>query len=269
MHCNSNALAGQYRSSVSRSQVAPLALAVSAGRLAGNGARRGRWPLVGRPPTSARRRSPTIRCLSLTLIVALGLAADGASADPEEDAVAKDLAKLQGKWRVVEEDSDGKVTKSDKHGHVIGFEKEVLINYDADGGVFSKETIKLDPSKSPKTIEIQTPGAPPAKTPYEQSVQHPLFQSPLARAKAGPSPGIPAGAAKASPPDPGQGGQPAVPTGPHPIVAAPPQSPLGGATKPARPYAAMHAGAGKGPRMSFNQFVAQRDLQTPHYPYSQ
>jgi hypothetical protein len=68
---------------------------------------------------------------------------------------------------------------------------------------------------------------------------------------------------------PGQGGQPAVPTGPHPIVAAPPQSPLGGATKPARPYAAMHAGAGKGPRMSFNQFVAQRDLQTPHYPYSQ
>jgi hypothetical protein len=75
---------------------------------------------------------------------------------------------------------------------------------------------------------VQQPGAPPASTPYEQPTQHPLAQPPMARAKAAPSPGIPAGAAKAAPPGPGQMGLPAV-TGPSqsPIVAAPPQSPLG------------------------------------------
>jgi hypothetical protein len=118
---------------------------------------------------------------------------------------------------------------------------------------------------------IQTSGSPPAQTPYEQPVQHPLAQSPLSRAKAGPSPGIPAGAAKAAPPGPGQAGQPAVPTGPHPIVAAPPQSPLVGVAKPAKRYDTLHAGEGKGPQMSFNQFVAQRGFAPPpqSFPGSQ
>jgi uncharacterized protein (TIGR03067 family) len=81
------------------------------------------------------------------------MAAGGPSAEPgEKDAAAKDLAKLQGKWKLVEEGLNGTVTKS-ADGHVIGFEKEFMIGYDADGGVATKDSIKLDPSKSPKAID--------------------------------------------------------------------------------------------------------------------
>ena len=93
------------------------------------------------------------RQLCLLLVVWFLLVAGGPSAAPGEEDAAKDLAKLQGKWKLVEEDLDGKVTKS-ADGHVIGFEKEVEINYDADGGVAAKATIKLDPSKSPKAIDM-------------------------------------------------------------------------------------------------------------------
>ena len=72
---------------------------------------------------------------------------------PREDAAA-DLAKLQGKWRCVEEDSDGKMDKGFSKGHVISFEKELMISYDGDGGVACKDFIKLDPSKSPKEINL-------------------------------------------------------------------------------------------------------------------
>jgi uncharacterized protein (TIGR03067 family) len=83
------------------------------------------------------------------------MAAGGPSAEPaEEDAAAKDLAKLQGKWKFVEEDPDGKVRKfRDGEGHLIGFEKDIMIGYDADGGVATKDTIKLDPSKKPKELD--------------------------------------------------------------------------------------------------------------------
>jgi uncharacterized protein (TIGR03067 family) len=91
----------------------------------------------------------------LILVVCLLTAGGGPSAESGvKNAGAKDLAKLQGKWRVVAEDSDGTVTKiADGHGHVIGFDKEIMIGYDADGGVATKDSIKLDPSKSPKAID--------------------------------------------------------------------------------------------------------------------
>src|SRR5579884_505719 len=93
------------------------------------------------------------RCLCLLgLVCPVLTAAYRPDAPPAEDrdAAARDLARLQGKWRCVEEDSQGRVTKSDGHGLIIAFEKDVEIDYDAVGGVFSKERIKLDPSKSPK-----------------------------------------------------------------------------------------------------------------------
>jgi uncharacterized protein (TIGR03067 family) len=94
------------------------------------------------------------RHLCLILVVWLLTVAGAPGAEPkEEDAAAKDLAKLQGKWKLVAEDLNGTVTKSDD-GHVIAFEKDVNINYDADGGVAAKATVKLDPSKSPKAIDM-------------------------------------------------------------------------------------------------------------------
>jgi uncharacterized protein (TIGR03067 family) len=80
------------------------------------------------------------------------MAAGGRSAEPGEGDAAKDLAKLQGKWKLVEEDLNGKVTKY-ADGHVIGFEKDIEIDYDAEGGVAAKASVKLDPSKSPKAID--------------------------------------------------------------------------------------------------------------------
>jgi uncharacterized protein (TIGR03067 family) len=94
------------------------------------------------------------RRLFLALVVLPLLAAGGPGADPkEEDAAARDLAKLQGKWKLVEFDLNGEVTKC-AEGHVIGFEKDVEIDYDGDGGVAGKSSVKLDPSKSPRAIDL-------------------------------------------------------------------------------------------------------------------
>src|SRR5262249_30385603 len=51
------------------------------------------------------------------------------------------------------EDVNGTVRKFDD-GHVIGFEKEVMVGYDAEGGVATKDSIKLDPSQSPRAIDM-------------------------------------------------------------------------------------------------------------------
>jgi uncharacterized protein (TIGR03067 family) len=93
------------------------------------------------------------RHLYLILVVWLLLAARGPGAEPgEEDAAAKDLAKLQGQWKLVEEDRDGTVTKYD-NGHVITIEKQFNLWYDADGKLATKDSLKLDPSKSPKEMD--------------------------------------------------------------------------------------------------------------------
>ena len=92
------------------------------------------------------------RHLFLILAVFVVLAADSPKPDPREDAAAKELAKLQGKWKLVAEDSDGTVTETNQ-GAVIGFDKEFLIGYDGDGGVATKDTVKLNPTESPKEID--------------------------------------------------------------------------------------------------------------------
>src|SRR5262249_25574835 len=94
------------------------------------------------------------RHLYLILVVWLLMVGGGPSAEPgEKDAAANELAKLQGKWKLVAEDLDGQLRKFND-GHVIGFDKDININYDADGGVAAKATIKLDQSKSPKAIDL-------------------------------------------------------------------------------------------------------------------
>jgi uncharacterized protein (TIGR03067 family) len=93
------------------------------------------------------------RYLCLVLVAGLLTAAGGPGAEPEkkEDAAVKDLAKLQGKWKCAE-DLNGTVRKTNT-GHVVGHEKDIEISYDAEGGVATKESIKLDPSRSPKQID--------------------------------------------------------------------------------------------------------------------
>lgn len=91
------------------------------------------------------------RYLCLIPVVWL-LAADGPGAEPgKQDGTAKDLAKMQGKWKLVEEDRDGTVTKYDD-GHVLTIEKEFILWYD-DGKLDVRHSLKLDPSKSPKEMD--------------------------------------------------------------------------------------------------------------------
>jgi uncharacterized protein (TIGR03067 family) len=97
------------------------------------------------------------RLLYLFMVVWLLLAAGGSGAEPKKkDAAAKELAKFQGKWRCIAEDSEGRVDKGFRNGHVIGFEKDIEISYDADGGVACRGSIKLDSSKSPKELDYTT-----------------------------------------------------------------------------------------------------------------
>jgi uncharacterized protein (TIGR03067 family) len=94
------------------------------------------------------------RHLCLVLLVWPLLAAGAPSAAPGvKDAAARDLARLQGKWKFVEEDRDGTVTKF-SNGHVLVIEKEYVLWYDADGKLATKESLKLGPSKSPKTLDM-------------------------------------------------------------------------------------------------------------------
>jgi uncharacterized protein (TIGR03067 family) len=112
----------------------------------------------GRPGALAGDGSEAMpRHLCLILVAWFILAAPGPGADPgEEDAAAKDLAKLQGKWKFVEEDIDGMVRKSDENGYVIVIEKEFNLWYDAEGKLALKHSLKLDPSKSPKEMDQTT-----------------------------------------------------------------------------------------------------------------
>jgi uncharacterized protein (TIGR03067 family) len=94
-----------------------------------------------------------IRNLWLIPAVWLLLAIGGTGAEPKkEGAVAKELAKLQGKWKLVEEHRDGSVTKYED-GHVLTIEKQFMLWYDADEKVDTKHSLKLDPSKSPKEMD--------------------------------------------------------------------------------------------------------------------
>src|SRR5262249_12999770 len=88
--------------------------------------------------------------------------AGGPSAEPGEGDAARDLAKLQGKWRLVEEDRDGTVTKiRDGDGHVITIEKEFELWHDAEGTLALQHSLKLHPSRSPKEMDATTVINPP------------------------------------------------------------------------------------------------------------
>lgn len=92
-------------------------------------------------------------CLSLVFWSLLG--ANGQQPEAKkEDPKANDLAKMQGKWQVIETENQGTVYKSDGNGAVIMIDKSLMIYLDGDGKPCGKDSIKLDSSRSPKRMDL-------------------------------------------------------------------------------------------------------------------
>ena len=76
-----------------------------------------------------------------------------AAGDAAEEAVKKEVAKLQGTWSVVSSERDGNKAPDDKiKGVKITFQKDKLIARQADKTIEMSYTV--DPAKNPKTIDI-------------------------------------------------------------------------------------------------------------------
>jgi uncharacterized protein (TIGR03067 family) len=74
-------------------------------------------------------------------------------ADSKEDALTKEMEKLQGEWSMVSGERDGQVLPEDR----VKSGKRVLkgdrITVTVAGQVFLKAKITIDPTKKPKTID--------------------------------------------------------------------------------------------------------------------
>jgi len=91
-------------------------------------------------------------CLGLVFWGQMG--ADGQPEAKKEDPTANDLAKMQGKWQVIETENEGTKYKSDSNGAVITIDKTFLIDLDGNGKPCGKASFKLDSSPSPRRMDL-------------------------------------------------------------------------------------------------------------------
>jgi uncharacterized protein (TIGR03067 family) len=77
----------------------------------------------------------------------------GAAPAPKEDDAKKDREALQGTWKIVSSEEDGKTQEEAKES-MVDFQKDTFTIKRGDELV-AKGTFKLDPSKKPKTIDIR------------------------------------------------------------------------------------------------------------------
>jgi uncharacterized protein (TIGR03067 family) len=95
--------------------------------------------------------------MNTLLIVVAGLFVVGSKPD---DDVKKELGKLEGTWKTVAQEANGKREDKDKiKKHDFVFEGEKLIIKDAKKS--REHSIKIDPKQTPKTIELTDPEGDP------------------------------------------------------------------------------------------------------------
>ena len=86
-------------------------------------------------------------------LLAVGVVVLFAGADATEEAVKKEMAKLEGAWTVVSAERDGSKASEDVVKKVkITFAKDKLVVKQGDKTI--EMSYALDPSKNPKTIDI-------------------------------------------------------------------------------------------------------------------
>ena len=88
-------------------------------------------------------------CCALLALTALALAADA----PPSDAAAKDKAALQGTWQSVKEEMRGGAAPGDARDHKMVFAGDTF-RFSKGDETLIRGTFKLDPTKSPKVMEM-------------------------------------------------------------------------------------------------------------------
>jgi uncharacterized protein (TIGR03067 family) len=79
-------------------------------------------------------------------------AADG---DAKEEAVAKDLRAFKGTWRLSSKEEDGKKFSEEEIKDFIGtIDESGKVSVRRGDKLMSEGTVKLDPTKKPKTIDV-------------------------------------------------------------------------------------------------------------------
>jgi uncharacterized protein (TIGR03067 family) len=86
--------------------------------------------------------------IAMVLVAGLLLAAD-----TKKDDAKKDIEALQGTWRPVTSEKGGKEQNDEAKEHTLTFEKDTFTVKKGDE-VRIKGTFKLDPSKTPKAIDM-------------------------------------------------------------------------------------------------------------------
>jgi uncharacterized protein (TIGR03067 family) len=82
-----------------------------------------------------------------------------ASDETKEEAVAKDLQAFQGTWRLSSKEEDGKKFSEEEIKDVIGtIDGSGNVSVRRGDKVVNEGTVKLDPTKKPKTIDVTFTG---------------------------------------------------------------------------------------------------------------
>jgi uncharacterized protein (TIGR03067 family) len=95
--------------------------------------------------------------VAVAVIVCLfaGVRSPAADRDGKEEAVAKDLQAFKGTWRLSYKEVDGKTLSEEEIKDVIGTgDGSGKFSVRREGKVIGEGTVKLDPAKTPKAIDI-------------------------------------------------------------------------------------------------------------------
>ena len=95
--------------------------------------------------------------VAVLAIVSLFAAVRSQAADGEakEEAVAKDLQAFKGTWRLSSKEEDGKKFSEEEIKDVIGtIDGSGKVSVRRGDKVINEATVKLDPTKKPKTIDV-------------------------------------------------------------------------------------------------------------------
>ena len=93
--------------------------------------------------------------VAVLAIISLFAAVRSQAAEDNEEAVAKDLQAFKGTWRLSSKEEDGKKFSEEEIRDVIATnDGSGKVSVRRGGKVYNEGTVKLDPTKKPKAIDV-------------------------------------------------------------------------------------------------------------------